>query len=289
MLDLSPRGGRLLDPRRALLADAAFGSRPDLDPAELPSAADPAGGWLRAVTLGGRGWYAAARTELLGACRRTRDPVLISLLVSTEASLLRQLGWHARAAVLDGRALALVSDPRLDGPAERLRDEAVCDALIGLAADALGTGQPRVSARLLARCRVEIERRPGNVRSVVRWHWVSAETGLAAPGAGLVGESPIAHAEAALALAGELGSVRHQVKSRLLTAAAAAGAGDIDRSRELAAEVDAQCAGYGLLPLRWAAAMLRSGVCESGAAARAAAEATEFALVLAGRGGQLRG
>ncbi len=289
MLDLSPRGDRLLGPGRALLTEAAFGTRPDLDPAELPGAADPVEAWLRAVVLGGRGRYAAARSELLGGGRRTRDPVLVSLLLSTGASLSRQLGWHARAAVLDGRALALVLDPRSDTSAERLRDEAVCDAMIGLAADALGTGQPRVSARLLARCRAEIDRRPGNPRSLVRWHWVSAETGLAAPGAGLIEESPIVHAETALAVAAELGSIRHQVKSRLLAAAAAAGAGDIGRSRELAAEVDEQCARYGLLPLRWAAAMLRSGVCEPGEAGRAASEAAEFALILAGRGGHLRG
>lgn len=278
----------MLDPGHVLLTEAAFGARPDIDLADLPGTADPAGAWLRAVVLGGRGWYAGARTELLGATRRTRDPVLISLLVSTEASLLRQLGWHARAAVLDGRALALVVDARSDASPRWRRHEAVCDALIGLAADALGTGQPRVSARLLARCRGELDRRPGSPRSLVRWHWVSAETGLAAPGARLVEEPPMVHAEAALAAAGELGSIRHQVKSRLLMAAAAAGAGDVDRSRDLAADVDAQSSGHGLLPLRWAAAMLRSGVCEPAEAARAAAQAGELARILAGRGGQLR-
>ncbi len=288
MLDLSPRVGRLLDPGHALLTEAAFGARPDIAFADLPGAADPVGTWLRAVVLGGRGWYAAARSELAVATRRTRDPALISLLASTEGSLLRQLGWHARAAVLDGRALALVLDPRPSASPAWLRDEAVCDALIGLAADALGTGQPQVSARLLARCRTYLGGSHGNVRSLVRWHWVGAETGLAAPGTQPAGQSPAAHAEAALVAAGELGSVRHQVKSRLLAAAAAAAAGDIDRSRDMAVEVDSQCAGYGLLPLRWAAAMLRSGVCEPAGAARAAAEAGEFARILAGRGGQLR-
>ncbi|MEU6561059.1 hypothetical protein [Nocardia nova] len=288
MLDLSPRVDRLLDPGRELLTEAAFGARPDIDLAALPGATDPVGAWLRAVVLGGRGWYAAARAELLGASRRTRDPVSNSLLVSTEASLLRQLGWHARAAALDGRALALALDARSGMSSGAMRGEAICDALTGLAADALGTGQPWVSARLLARCRTEIDRRPGNLRSLVRWHWVRAETGLAAPDIRPDGQPPLAHAEAALAVAAELGSVRHQVKSLLLTAAAAAAAGDIDRSRRLAAEVDAQCAGHGLLPLRWAAAMLRSGVCETAGAARASAQATEFARILAGRGGHLR-
>ncbi|WP_227984216.1 hypothetical protein [Nocardia spumae] len=288
MLDSSPRVEWLLDPRHALLAEAAFGSRPDIGIPDLPPGTDPAAMWLRAVVLGGRGWYSAARAELLDAARRTRDPVLASLLASTEASLLRQLGWHARAAVVDGRALALVMGVSAGDDAGSMRGEAVCDALIGLAADALGTGQPQVSARLLRRCRAEIDRLPDSSRSLVRWHWVSAETALAAPGAGLVAEPAMAHAEAAVAAAGELRSIRHQVKSRLLVAAAAAGAGDIDRSRTVAGQVDSDCAAYGLLPLRWAAAMLRSGVCEPRVAGRAALDADEYARILAGRGGLLR-
>ncbi|KEG31865.1 hypothetical protein EN20_06585 [Mycobacterium tuberculosis] len=46
-------------------------------------------------------------------------------------SLLRQLGWHTLARGWDGRALALAGADR----------EAGADALIGLAADALGVGR----------------------------------------------------------------------------------------------------------------------------------------------------
>ncbi|PPJ23307.1 hypothetical protein [Nocardia nova] len=289
MLDLSPRVDGLLDSGpAAVLADAAFGGRPGIALADLPVAADPAGTWLRAIVLGGRGWYAAARTELLRAARLTRDPALGSLVASTEASLLRQLGWHARAAIQDGRAAALVANLPVASAADPMRAAAVCDALTGLAADALGTGQPQVSARLLRRCRGELDRAPVDLRTLVRWHWVSAETALAAPGMGLVAEPASTHAEAAVAAAERMGSVRHQVKSRLLQAAAAAGDGDIDRSRAVAELVDSLCAAHGLLPLRWAAAMLRSGVCEPAEARRAAAEAGVYARVLAGRGGRLR-
>ena len=289
MLDLSPRVDGLLDSGPApVLADAAFGGRPGIALADLPVAADPAGTRLRAIVLGGRGWYAAARTELLRAARLTRDPVLRSLVASTEASLLRQLGWHARAAILDGRAAALVANLPVAGAADPMRAAAVCDALTGLAADALGTGQPQVSARLLRRCRGELDRAPADLRTLVRWHWVSAETALAAPGMGLVSEPASTHAEVAMAAAERMGSVRHQVKSRLLLAAAAAGEGDIDRSRAGAELVDSLCAAHGLLPLRWAAAMLRSGVCEPAEARRAAAEAGVYARILAGRGGRLR-
>ncbi|MBO0854992.1 MAG: hypothetical protein J2P18_14665, partial [Nocardia sp.] len=97
-----------------------------------------------------------------------------------------------------------------------------------------------------------------------------------------------AHAQVAAAAAQELGSLRHQVKSALLVAAAAAAAGDFDRGREIAAAVDAQCAEHGLLPLRWATAMLRSGVAEPGDARRAAADAAAAERILAARGGMLR-
>lgn len=289
MLDSSLRADRLLDSDRAVLIDAAFGRRPGIELTELPTGADAAESWLRAVVLGGQGWYAAARAELLRTARRNRDPVLGSLLVSTEASLLRQLGWHARAADLDGRALAQVAALPRGHRAHPLRAAAICDALTGLAADALGTGRPAVSARLLSRCHAELDGSSGTARALVRWHWVSAETALAAPDTQLVTEPASVHAEAALAAAEAMGSVRHQVKSRLLGAAAAAAAGDIDRSRALAELVDTQCRTHGLLPLRWAAAMLRTGVEAAAAAQRAAVEAAECARILAGRGGWLRG
>ncbi|WP_245660420.1 hypothetical protein [Nocardia kruczakiae] len=289
MLDLSPRvGGLLASGSAPVLADAAFGGRPGIAPADLPAATGPVETWLRAVVLGGQGRYAAARAELLRAARLTTDPILGSLVASTEASLLRQLGRHAGAAILDGRAAALAVNPPVGRAADPMRAAAVCDAFTGLAADALGTGQPQVSARLLRRCRDEVDRAPANLRALVRWHWVSAETALAAPGMGLVAEPALAHAEAAVAAAGRMGSVRHQVKSRLLVAAAAAGDGDIDRSRAVAELVDSDCAAHGLLPLRWAAAMLRAGVCEPDEARRAAAESGAYAQILAGRGGRLR-
>ncbi|WP_280390199.1 hypothetical protein, partial [Nocardia wallacei] len=213
--------------RHAIFADAAFGERPGIPAAELPAAADAVESWLRAVVLGGQGRYAAARAELGRAYRGSADPVLRSLITSTRASLLRQLGHHARAAVLDGRALALVPpDASAVGPAgSAARREAVCDALTGLAADALGIARPELSARLLKRCQTFIGDLSASAdgdgaRARLRWHWVSAETALAAPGRGLVAGSALRYAETALALAERGPSVRHRVKSRLLVAAA---------------------------------------------------------------------
>ncbi|MFE2958828.1 hypothetical protein [Nocardia tengchongensis] len=295
----------------SVLADAAFGATPERAAAGLPAAPDAAGSWLRAVSLSGIGYYAAARAELRHARRGTTDPALLSLTHSTEASLLRQLGWHQHAAVADGRAAALAL-PALPAdaagpaatPADVRRAEAICDALTGLAADALGTLRPALAARLLNRCRnyldVHLPDPDTAWRLRVRLHWVSAETALSAPGSGLIsapaadpaaGARPSAadpalgHAEAAVALAESSPSLRHRVKSRLLLAAASAAAGDLDRSRALAIEVDRACAEHELLPLRWACAMLRSGVEPGGDGAEVAAEC---ARLLAARGGRLR-
>ncbi|MFE6862695.1 hypothetical protein [Nocardia sp. NPDC057668] len=299
----------------SLPAAVAFGADPGRAAAGLPSPGDATESWLRAVALGGVGHYAAARTELRRAALGTVDPVLLSLVHSTRGSLLRQLGWHARAAVADGRAAALVlpSAPfagsvAIAAESDPARAQAVCDALTGLAADALGTARPGLAARLLNRCHHYLGAAPADPdplwRQRIRLHWVAAETALCAPGSGLIatpgpsgfvpgpagpadrsGEPARAHAEVALALAVNSPSVRHRVKSRLLVAAASAAAGDLERSRLLAAEVSTAAREFELLPLRWACAMLRSGV---DPAAGAAAEADECARLLAARGGRLR-
>ncbi|WP_082032361.1 hypothetical protein [Nocardia vulneris] len=273
------------DPRIEVLADGAFGARPGLAAAELPTAPGALASWYRAVILGGQGRYAAARVELRIIGGASTDPVLLSLAASTTGSLLRQLGWHARAAAYDGRAAALVSARALGDRADPAHSrfpaaEAICDALTGLAADALGTGRLALSWRLLQRVD---ELLPGGElgwRPALRRHWVGAETALAA---GLV-EPARRDAAAALELAEHSPSVRHRVKSRLLVAAAAAAANEHDRSRELAEQVGAQCREHGLLPLRWASAMLRAGLSVPGAAA----EAEDCAATIVRRGGRFR-
>ncbi|SUA76874.1 Uncharacterised protein [Nocardia otitidiscaviarum] len=380
----------------SVLAESAFGGTPERAATGLPVPASATESWLRAVALSGVGHYAAARAELARTRRLTRDPILRSHTLSTEASFLRQLGWHALAATMDGRAANLVlpdADPADRGaggpsgddrtPTDAARHEAVCDALTGLAADALGTGRPELAARLLRRSRRHLDALPADYEAAwrprIRLHWVSAETALYTPGAGLIappepiaatpaarpdaaarlpvmssrmdaghggsgGESTaaerkhpgprrstpragsalphapargehldpvhtdpssahaapvvahadlalahadpaLAHAEAALALAERSPSVRHRVKSGLLVAAATAAGGDVDRARELAENVAGQSRIFGLLPLRWACAMLLSGLDSAGGGAD---EAAVCAALLAARGGRLR-
>lgn len=410
--------------------------------------------WWRAVALGGTGHYAAARIALRRLRSSTGDPVLLSLAASTEGSLRRQLGLHARAAHDDGHAAALVL-PRLSGAsasgqrspelidpnspgryrsslpegaaaaggagaggagadasgvrgvgaggaigvdagadeagtgaavavgvggdevgmdsvhamggahgaitvgtvgnvvgagavrgvdhggasrpvgveavaaggvaggAEHLRSADTCaagfhrvpdlvdaaaDALTGLAADALGTGRLALATRLLDRCGALLEaelpfgstgaatglERVGSAtvdrsRAFVRLHWVRAETALAGGRA----DEALAAAEIALGWAERGPSIRHAVKSRLLVAAAAGVTGDTARAAELAALVEEQCRESGLLPLRWACAMLRTGLPASGAEpatghASAAADAEACHALISRRGGRFR-
>ncbi len=202
------------------LAAAAFGDQPAHWP--LPTARTPNQLWLRAVAAGGQGRYGSAYRDLAvlrrsAASGRLVAP-LVSLAHSTQGSFLRQLGWHARARGWDGRALALAgADPEARG-----------DALIGLAADALGVGRFAAAAALLARadsalaaCAIT-----GAVpdRLPVRRRWVGAELAMAC-GDGAVA---VRRAEEAVELAQAMGqaSERHRVKSEVVLAAALCSAGD---------------------------------------------------------------
>ncbi|MFC7447736.1 hypothetical protein [Rhodococcus daqingensis] len=260
------------------LINAAFGDEPGLAP--LPAAADDHQRWLRAVALGGQGRYAAARTELsvIGRGRPSRG--IASLALSTEASLLRQLGWHRLAAGVDGRALAVLGGQEgRDGWSVEVA--ARCDALTGLAADALGCGRLALGTALLARCAPLVGNGPEMWRQRVRLNWVSAEIALASGNA----ETAHRHASAAVELARGTDSVRHQVKSDLLLAAAHSAGPDPSAAVDLGEQVLDRCAEHGLWPLRWAAAMLVNGVRPS---AGAAAIRDESRRRISDRGGRFR-
>ncbi|MGW6423776.1 hypothetical protein ACWF82_13955 [Nocardia sp. NPDC055053] len=260
-----------------ILVSTAFGPTPGRAAAELPEPADPAQRWYRAVALGGQGRYAAARADLRVLAGTRIDPALRSRVESTRGSLLRQLGGHAAAAAFDGRAANLALGAT--GPD---RAEALADAFTGLAADALGTGRLALARRLLGRVEPLLAEAPA--RCAVRWHWVRAETALA----GGEAAPALRDAELAVELAAALPSVRHRVKSALLVAAATAAGGDADRSAELARAVDTDCREHALLPLRWATAMLRAGVCEQAEARAAADEAADHAARIRTWGGDFR-
>src|ERR1700694_1977127 len=116
-----------------VLAKAAFGDDPGRWP--LPAAGTPHELWLRAVVAGGQGRYGSAFADLAALQRAAGASPVASLGHSTRGSFLRQLGWHVRPRTCDGRAWALAMHDVAGAGTDR---EAGADALIGLAADALG-------------------------------------------------------------------------------------------------------------------------------------------------------
>lgn len=223
---------------------AAFGSNPDAWP--LPPADTAYQLWLRAVIAGGQGRYASALADLDRLRNHAGSGAMASLASSTRASFLRQLGWHDDARVWDGRAAALAAT-----------DEALADAMIGLAADALGVGRFAASSRALELAARHVAD-SGSDRLPIRLAWVSAELAMfRGDGAAAVGP-----AEKGVRLSSDYGSVRHAVKSRVVLAAALCSAGDLPSARRQGREALDQALGSGLVPLQWAVASLLADIAD---------------------------
>jgi hypothetical protein len=255
----------------ATLAGAAFGSEPDSWP--LPTATTPRQLWLRAVASGGQGRYGSAYRDLAVLRRSVSAGRSLSLAHSTQGSFLRQLGWHALARGWDGRALALAGADA----------EARGDALIGLAADALGVGRFAAAAALLTRADEDLTPAPVPVpdRLAVRRRWVAAELAMACGD----GQSAVRHAEEAVERARAMainntGSVRHRVKSDVVLAAALCSAGGTERARAVAEAALDDTGRLGLIPLRWALACL---LIDIGSVTFAAQEMREIRDICAGQ------
>jgi len=238
--------GTTTDAATVLLANAAFGDDPGRWP--LPSATTPQERWLRAVAAGGQGRYGCALAELAVIDRSVGSGPLLSLSHSTRASFLRQLGGHDRARGADGQAWAHSGGDAAADP------EVPADALIGLAADALGVGRFALSARLLDRARSVVGDRGG--RPAVRLAWVSAELAMMSGD----GARAVAHAERAVEAAAGYSSARHTVKSDVVLAAALCSAGQFDRARVVADTALSSTEKFGLVPLRWALACLLADI-----------------------------
>lgn len=207
--------------------DAAFGNRPDLLIGAVPD--DARARWLAGVVLGAQGWYARAATLLSGLLGRSDD--LGSLAAATLASHRRQLGGHAAARPLDAAALATATG-----------DEARADALLGLAADAIGAGRLDEARRLR-------ERAPATTwRARVRAGWVAAEIELSAG-------RPDAARPYAERAAEESRGTRHRVKSEIVLAAATATA-DPAMARKLVTRARDDATELHLLSLVWPASLL---------------------------------
>lgn len=265
----------MTDNSEAVLAAAAFGAAPGTWP--LPAATTPRQRWLRAVAAGGQGRYAGAAADLAALLHETPAGPLASLAYSTRASFLRQLGGHDLARGLDGRALALANDD----------PEATADALVGLAADALGVGRFAASARLLDRAR-QVRLPAAPARLGVRRNWVTAELAMVTGD----GTTAVRHAEQALELAAE-DMVRHRLKSQVVLAGALCCVGSVDQARAVADAALQDTGRLGMVPLRWALACLLMDLTDAATASRVVEELAgvrdEAAELVRHRGGRWQG
>ena len=231
----------------SLTERAAFGEEPGRWPLPTPASDDEL--WLCAVAEGGQGRYAAARSRLTELAIREPTGRLGSLALSTHASFLRQLGWHQRARGWDGRAWACAGgDP-----------EAGVDALIGLAADALGVGRLALSTALLTRAAGLLTRADTPPRRLaIRLEWVRAELAMACSD----GSSAVCFARRGVDLAEQALPAlrRHRVKSDVVLAAALCCSGDAAGARAVADAALPATERFGLVPLRWAVSCLLADI-----------------------------
>jgi tetratricopeptide (TPR) repeat protein len=203
-----------------------------------------AAGWLLGVCLAAAGRYGEALEVLEGvAAADAHDAaerhVVAALAGATQASVHRQLGRHAAARAYDQQALA-----RTDGTGE-----AGFDAVLGLAADAVGLGDTAAAAAELARAEALTRDRPEWWRQRVRLGWVAAEHALAT---GLP-DLALTAATSALELAERSGAPRHVAKSLLFVGVGQIETGRPDQAATTLRRAALLAESLGALPLVWPA------------------------------------
>lgn len=247
--------------------EIAFGEEPGRVVTVSPGAG-ASDRWVAAVALGGQGRYARAASLLLGLLHDPAAPRVVAAHAAvTLASHRRQLGGHAAARRFDALGLRFATGA-LPAPGARA---ARADALTGLAADALGTGDLHGSRELLTRATAACAAvDPAEAdRCAIRAGWVAAELALA-------GGDPLAAsraADAAVARAAGSRSSRHRVKSAIVAGVSRAAARP-DTAPGVLLELDALAAlalRLGLLPLHWPAALAAADLADRPGVADAAA------------------
>jgi hypothetical protein len=170
--------------------------------------APPEQRWLAAVALGAQGWYASACALLDDLYRDRSVPSAVRANSAvTRAAHLRQLGGHLAARRWDARGLALATG----GPSEPAVQSARIDALIGLAADAVGLAELDLADRMLAGAGRMAQEHPA-WRTSVRLCWVRAELALCR----VRPDEAVRWARGAVADSRAAGAVRHEIKSELV-------------------------------------------------------------------------
>ena len=183
-----------------------------------------------------RGWVLAAMGRY-GEALEVLSTVDGAPALVTRASVLRQVGLHDRAELLDRQALALAAND--------------AGALIGLVADGVGLGV--APEELTARLDRAAESAPAaGWRQGVRLAWVHGEVAMV--------RGDVAAARRWFADARDQAqrrsADRHTLKSRAFLAAVALVGGDAARARDRALRVAGEAAEMGALGLHWPALLV---------------------------------
>jgi tetratricopeptide (TPR) repeat protein len=232
---------------------AAFHGRPAAGVAPLQQAVEmahaagrddeaTAAAWLLGVALGAAGRYGSALGVLepladRAAVAHPARRLFASLAASTAASVHRQLGSHTAARTQDIRAEQLASDAA----------EALFDAWLGLAADAVGLGDADDARSRLEQATGLLEGRPDWWRQKVRALWVRAEVAL------LSGDPAAAckAADGAVTLAEGSGAPRHVAKGLLFLGVAQVQGGEPGDAADTLRRAATLAERLGCLPLVW--------------------------------------
>ncbi len=199
--------------------------------------------WLLGVCLAAAGKFGSA-VELLEplatSSRQSLDERLFcSLSAATLASIYRQLGRHAEAQQVDERALNLAGDAA----------EARFDAILGLAADAVGLGSTAEAEAALIEATALATDRTDWWRQRVRLGWTRAEVAL-------MHDDPaaaVAAATEAVNRAEEAGAPRHVAKGLLFSGVAYIELSDLQSATSCLRRAATLAESVGALPLVWPA------------------------------------
>jgi len=232
--------------RAAFHGRPAAGVNPLQQAVELAHAAGrdaeaTAAAWLLGVCLAASGRYGSALSVLDGLA--AHDPqeadkrLFCSLAAATVGSIHRQLGRHADGQHWDNRALAMAGSA----------DEALFDAHIGLAADAVGLGDSPGALAEIAVAEQVADGRTEWWRQRVRLDWVRAEVAL------LQGrpEEAARRAATAVSIAETSQAPRHVAKGLLFAGISFVQAGDLDEATAVLRRSASLAESLGSLPLVW--------------------------------------
>jgi hypothetical protein len=251
---------------------AAFHGRPSSGVAALESA-------FELARVGGKGAEATAAAWLLGVCLSAAgkfgsslavlEPLVAAgtsdvperrlfaaLAASTSAAVRRQLGQLQQARQLDDAALAYG-----DGA-----PEAVFDATLGLAADAVASDDAASAGHLTAQARQLAEGHSDWWRQRVRLAWVDAEIALVMGDPGTAAQ--LLHQSVQLAEGS--GAPRHVAKGLLLLAVSQVQSGDLAEAETTLRRSATLAESLGALPTLWPARALLGAILETSAPTEAA-------------------